>query len=206
MCPTHDTISLGFSHRRFEKGAHLCMIYRDEAERRQVISKYLASGILNDEKIGYFVDTMKPEEVKSWLTELGIELPEGKQVAISPAVSTYCPKGKFVVKDMLDCLRHYHELSLSEGFSGARLTGEMSWSLRNIPGSEDLVEYEALINTILKTHPVTALCQYDATKFDGGTLFDILQVHPLMVVRGQIVENPAYIRPEEFLKAYRNRS
>lgn len=205
MCSKHHQISLGFSHRRFENGAHLCMIYRDDAERRQVISKYLESGILNDEKIGYFVDTMKPEEVKSWLAELGIELPEGKQVTISPALSTYCPKGKFVVEDMLDCLRNYHKLSLSEGFSGARLTGEMSWSIKNIPGSENLVEYEALINTILMTHPITALCQYDANKFDGGIIFDILQVHPLMVVHGQIVENPAYVRPEEFLKAYRRR-
>lgn len=206
MSCNHAKTSLGFSHKRFERGAHLCMIYRDDTERREVVSKYLESGILNDEKIGYFVDTMKPEEVKSWLTELGIELPEGKQLTISPAISTYCPHGKFVVQDMLESLKNYHKQSLYEGFSGARLTGEMSWAIRNIPGSEHLVEYEALINTILATHPVTALCQYDATKFDGGTLFDILQVHPLMVVRGQIVENPAYIRPDEFLKAYHNRS
>ncbi|MBL7481039.1 MEDS domain-containing protein [Legionella bononiensis] len=206
MSGTHQDISLGFSHRRFAGGAHMCMLYRDETERRGVISKYIESGLLNDEKIGYFVDTMKPEEVKSWLAELGVEVPEGKQITISPASSTYCPHNIFVPEVMLENLRRYHEQSIAEGFSGARLSGEMTWSLRNIPGSERLIEYEALINTILKTHPIAALCQYDATKFDGGLLFDILQVHPLMVVHGQIVENPAYIRPEEFLKEYHNRA
>lgn len=206
MNSEHQEISLGFSHRRFARGAHMCMLYRDDTERRGVISKYIESGLLNDEKIAYFVDTMKPEEVKSWLADLGVEVPDGKQITISPASSTYCPHNKFIPEEMLDSLRQYYEQSIKEGYSGARLSGEMSWSLRNIPGSERLVEYEALINTILKTHPITALCQYDATKFDGGILFDILQVHPLMIVHGQIVENPAYIRPEDFLKEYHKRT
>lgn len=205
MSNNHKDVSLGFTHKRFAQGAHMCMLYRDETEYKNVISKYLESGLLNHEKIGYFIDTMKPDEVKTWLRELEIEIPENNQLTIAPAITTYCPDGTFNPKTMLDCLCKYHDDSIAEGFAGARLTGEMSWSIRGIPGSDRLVEYEALINTIIETHPITALCQYDATKFDGGLLYDILQVHPLMVVHGQIVKNPAYIRPNEFLKEYRSR-
>nr|WP_254596065.1 MEDS domain-containing protein [Legionella micdadei] len=179
-------------------------MYRDESERRRVISKYIESGILNNERIGYFVDIMKPEEVVDWLGELGIEVPKTSQVTITPAVTTYCPEGKFIPEQMLSCLKRHYEQAIADGFVGARLSGEMSWSLRNIPGSEQLIVYEALINTILDTHPVTAMCQYDVTKFDGGLIYDVLQVHPLMVVHGQIVKNPAYVRPDEFLRNYKN--
>ncbi|PWY54094.1 hypothetical protein DGG96_18825 [Legionella qingyii] len=194
-----EDISLGFGYKHFKHGAHACLIYRDEAEKRRVISKYIESGIANNEQIGYFVDTMTPDEVKAWLAELDVELPQTKQVEISPAVSIYCPDGKFVPEQMLSCLKNYYDQAIAAGFSGARLSGEMTWSCRNIPGSEQLIVYEALINTILNTHPVTAVCQYDVNKFDGGLIYDVLQVHPLMFVHGQIVKNPAYIKPEEFL-------
>ena len=43
------------------------------------------------------------------------------------------------------------------------------------------------------------MCQYDARLFDGATLFKVLQIHPFMVAQGQVVRNPYYLRPEEFL-------
>jgi hypothetical protein len=78
----------------------------------------------------------------------------------------------------------------------------MEWALKGIPGSERLIEYEAGINTIVGEHPITALCQYDARLFDGATLFEVLRVHPMMVIRGQVVRNPYYIPPEEYLKRF----
>ena len=41
-------------------------------------------------------------------------------------------------------------------------------------------------------------CQYDARLFNGGTLYHVLQVHPFMIVKGQVMENPFHIRPKEF--------
>ena len=73
------------------------------------------------------------------------------------------------------------------------------------PGSDRLMEYEALVNNVLKTHPITAVCQYDANRFSGATIVDVLKVHPMMIVRGQIVRNPYYMKPEDFLKDFRER-
>ena len=64
------------------------------------------------------------------------------------------------------------------------------------------MEYEALVNTVLDTHPVTPICQYDARRFDGATLLNVLKVHPMMIVQGQIVHNPYYMPPEEFLRDF----
>lgn len=86
------------------------------------------------------------------------------------------------------------------GFSGSRACGEMTWVLRGIPGSERLLEYEVGLNMIEDDFPRIGMCQYDARLFDGVTLFKVLQVHPFMVAQGQIVRNPFYMKPEEFLK------
>lgn len=203
MCSKNKDISLGFTNKRFQPGIHMCLLYRDETERREIISKYLQAGIQDNEKIDYFADIMTPEELQGWLKELGIELPKdpiNSQVTISPAVDVYCPHGTFVTNDMLQVLRDCYDGSIEKGYSGARVTGETTWTTTDIPGIEHFIEYEAMINDAIKKHPVTVMCQYDVSRFDGGALFDILQVHPLMVVHGQIVNNPAYIGPKVFLE------
>jgi hypothetical protein len=102
---------------------------------------------------------------------------------------------------MLNTLRAYYKATMDEGYPGSRVSGEMSWALRGIPGSDRLMEYEALVNDVLVTHPITAICQYDTRRFSGAVVFDVLKVHPMMVVHGHIVKNPYYIQPQEFLKS-----
>lgn len=77
----------------------------------------------------------------------------------------------------------------------------MSWALRGMPGSERLIEYEALLNTLGPGNPLTMICQFDIKKFDGATIFEVLNVHPMMIVRGQIMRNPYYVPPDEYLAA-----
>jgi hypothetical protein len=78
----------------------------------------------------------------------------------------------------------------------------MDWALKGFAGTERLIEFEAAVNTIVGECPITGLCQYDARLFDGETLFEVLRAHPMMVVRGQVVRNPGYVPPEEYLKRF----
>ena len=204
MNTTQRQAAMGFTDERFPAGTHMCLIYDNEDERRKVIGKFLNAGLQEHEKTAYFADTMSPADVETWLQEMGVAVPnpnQGKAPAFSITVAekTYCPGGKFVPETMLNTLRGYHKAALDEGYAGGRVSGEMSWALRGIPGSERLMEYEALVNDVLVTHPITAICQYDARRFDGALVFDVLKVHPMMVVHGQIVKNPYYMRPQEFL-------
>jgi hypothetical protein len=128
-----------------------------------------------------------------------------RDFTISRAVDVYCSDSQFVPENTLQKLRQMHENSLSEAYSGTRLTGEMTWALREgIQGTERLMEYEALVNNVLLEYPLTAICQYDARRFDGATLFDVLNVHPMMIIRGQVVRNPYYLEPEVFLAKHQH--
>ena len=208
MCRSHHEACMGFTEERFPAGTHMCLIYSDETERRSTISKFLDAGLSAGEKVAYFADNMSPDEVRDWLAEMGVDLVEnGKadQFSVSVAKETYCPHGKFVPDEMLDTLRNYHRRLVDEGYCGGRVSGEMSWATKGIPGSERLMEYEALVNEVLATHPITAVCQYDANRFSGAAIVDVLKVHPMMIVHGQIVQNPFYMKPEDFLKDFRER-
>jgi len=52
---------------------------------------------------------------------------------------------------------------------------------------------------LVHTVPITVVRQYDAQRFDGAKLYDILSVHPMMIVHGQVVRNPYYVEAEVFL-------
>jgi hypothetical protein len=194
---------MGFSSERFPAGTHMCLIYSDEQERRDIVSKYLKGGLSADEKVAYFVDEASPEKLLTWLAEMGIVVPEDgiEGFSIDSTADTYYPDGKFDPDAMLDNLKAVHHAAVADGYSATRVTGEMTWALKGVPGSERLIEYESRVNSILVDHPVTAMCQYDANKFDGGTIYDCLKVHPYMIAHGQIARNPFYMTPEEFLKS-----
>jgi hypothetical protein len=196
---TKQNVDLGFVPQNFLEGTHMCLIYKDEEERENVISQYLIKGLQNKEKVSYFAFKASKEEVLESLKKAGAAVNE-QNLDVLKADETYCSNGRFVPEEMLETLRQFYKSSIEKGYKSCRVSGEMHWALQNIPGSERLMEYEALVNNVLVTHPVTAICQYDARKFSGETIINCLKVHPYMIINGQVIENPYYLKPEEFLK------
>jgi hypothetical protein len=196
---TKQNIDLGFVPQSFPEGTHMCLIYKDDEERENVISQYLLKGLLNNEKVSYFALQASKEEVLTLLKKSGVVLNE-QNLDVLSAQETYCPNNIFVPEEMLETLRQFYNSSIENGYKSCRVSGEMHWALQQIPGSERLMEYEALLNNVSITHPVTALCQYDSRKFSGETIIECLKVHPYMIINGQVIENPYYMSPEEFLK------
>jgi hypothetical protein len=205
MNSTGKEVRMGFTGETFPPGIHMCYIYNDEIQRKKVISQFLESGLLGGEKASYFMDVITLDEMNEYLSSLGLDklLREHQdRFSVVMTKDTYYPSGTFVPDEMLGRLKAFYAQSLQEGYAGARVSGEMSWAAKDVPGRSSLIEYEARVNDVLLTHPVNAICQYDANLFDGSLLFDVLSVHPMMVVHGQIVKNPYFIKPEEFLKEY----
>ena len=77
----------------------------------------------------------------------------------------------------------------------------MTWALRDVPGVELLVSYEAQLNRLLLQHPqVVVLCLYDLERFvDAQLLMGLLRTHSTVLLSGQILDNPWYTEPDEYL-------
>ena len=198
-------MDLGFTTEIIPECHHLCLIYDNEEQRRKIVSEYLAAGVRQGDLVRYFADTTSSAEIRAWLSEIGIELQkveEAGHFGIVKAENAYCPSGQFVPREVVENAVSRYAAARKSGYHGSRVCGEMTWTLRGIAGSERLLEYETRLNMITETFPHIGMCQYDARRFDGATLFKILQVHPFMVAQGQIVRNPFYIKPEEFLEKF----
>jgi hypothetical protein len=179
--------------------AHVCLIYDSDAQRDVIVARYLVAGLRRGELLRYFADVTAPEVVRSWLAVSDPDALEEGRIRIMAAEDAYCPDGQFDPRRVIDAFVPGYARARTAGFPGVRTTSEMTWTLRGIPGSERVVEYEALINTVPDTFPHVGMCQYDARRFDGATLFQVLRVHPHMVAGGLFVRNPDYVRPEVFL-------
>jgi len=208
MSKLEKEIQLGFTKESFPESGHICLIYDSEEQRQKIVSEYIAAGLRDGEKVRYFTDKTSPELIRSWLIEIGVELPEAEKkgtFSISNAENAYCPNGQFDPQAMIDGSVHRYDQIKNSGYSGVRSCGEMSWVFKDIPGSNRWMEYEALLNTVGGTFPHSGMCQYDARLFDGAALFKVLQLHPYMIAQGQIVQNPYYIKPQEYFAEIKSR-
>jgi hypothetical protein len=195
-------VDMGFTKELFPAGTHMCLIYDSEESRRKIVCEFLAAGLKQGEQVRYMTDVSTTKDVLSWFSDIGVELPqvrEGGPFVMFSAENAYCPNGRFDPTETIERMKSRYDQAEKLGYSGTRGSGEMSWALKGLPGSDRLMEFEALINAASETHHFLGICQYDARLFDGATLLNVLKVHPYMIAQGQIVRNPYYVRPEEFL-------
>jgi hypothetical protein len=198
---------LGFTNETVPEGQHICYLYNNDTERHDVISRFLESGLSANEKVIYLVDTMTPGEMIERLESVGVDVRMyGSALNVADAPSSYCPNGAFDCSAMLQYIRDEYAQGIEEGYDGVRGSGEMSWCLNQACVEESaLMEYEAELNNLVETYPVTVCCQYDTRRFDGNMIMNMLAIHPVTIVHGQLVKNPYYIGPEQFLEKYRAR-
>ncbi len=202
MSDQKQEIELGFTQEVYPDCHHICLIFDNEEQRRKIVTDYLAAGFRRGDLVRYFADTTAPSEIRGWLMAKGLDLSKAEETgtfAITKAENAYCPTGQFEPPAVIQSMEARYAMARQAGYRGSRTTGEMTWVFRDIPGANRLLEYETRINMIINPFPFVGMCQYDARLFDGATLFKVLQVHPYMIAQGQVVRNPFYIKPEEFL-------
>jgi DNA-binding CsgD family transcriptional regulator len=191
---------LGFTPELYPPGTHACYMYNEEKERSGVVHPFVVAGLENDEDVHYLADTVATQLAARAIDDRSAATLTTKQLSrlsVAKALDVYCPSGTFKAQDMLDTLRRFYDESRANGSSGCRVAGETSWMSSDIPGSEQWLFYESSLNSLLTSAPMTLLCEYDTERVDGTKLFDILSVHPLMVMHGQIMRNPYYVTIEE---------
>ena len=128
-----------------EPGDHLCCMYETEEEHRAVLTPYLRYGLERNEKVLYIVDAHTSEAVRGYLRDAGMEVEtylESGQLVFLTSRETYTRGDIFDPDAMIAMLRAETAQALEEGYAALRITGEMSWALRGLPGSERLIEYE----------------------------------------------------------------
>jgi hypothetical protein len=187
-------VCLGFTDESYPAGTHICYLYSNDEERRQILPLYASQALLEHEAFSYVADVPSRDELPRVLEELDLAAVMTRVGQMEAAISAegYYPKGSFSPDDMIARLRDAYVQCQAQGLAGARFAGEMSWALRGIPGADRILECESRINDLVKEAPMTIMCQYDLNRFDGGLLYDVLNAHPLVIIGGHLLRNPFY--------------
>ncbi|MCK9191671.1 MAG: MEDS domain-containing protein [Sphaerochaetaceae bacterium] len=178
-------------------GDHMVLLY-DETEdvsNIDVMVSYILSRLEKNEKCFYIKGDIGIELILKRLSPL-IDLEsyiKSNQLVISDKRDVYAQGGKFSPHKMIDSIKKLSEEAIEEGFSAFAMTGELSFVLEYENGFENIMEYEFLLNDeIFGSYPVSAICRYNITKFSHLMIKNIIEVHPLIIWKGQVQENPFY--------------
>lgn len=173
-------------------GAHTCLVYRNQEKKNRIILQFVADGLQRGEKVVCVTDSLTKEAILDWLKKERLQLPGGfeDKLVVEATKNIYYPNGYFSPEEVIEKCRRLAKESPPEGF---RVTGELTWLASGLPGTERFMEYEFMANEFFSKRSATAVCQFDANSLHGTTLAEIISIHPMLIVHGQIMHNPLYL-------------
>ena len=193
-----------FDRTAFGAHRHICAFFNSAEEEARVLTPFIKEGLNNGEKSLHIVD---PAARDAYLTRIRTsDIPVDASIAagqleVVPWDQAHLRSGRFDQYAMLAWADDV--LTKAAACAGARLVAHMEWALLDLPGVEDLLEYETRVNHMMRKHDVPVVCAYDATRFNAGVAMDIMRTHPLVIIGGVLQENPFYVSPDELLEEIR---
>jgi hypothetical protein len=181
-------------------GDHLCAIYLGQQERDDIVLPYIRAGLRDGDKCVCIIDSSPLDDL---LASIGDEREveayvTSRQLELHTADEAYLRAMPFSTEAMLEYWESTVGAAVTNGFYGfARVTGEMPWQMRTLPGRTEFFRYEGALNRYAPRYPQVILCLYDLALFGGGVLVDLLRTHPKLLMGGLILENPHYRPPDD---------
>ena len=174
---------------KFEPGSHMCLVYQDLAEQMEVVVPYCLGGLTRKECCVYVVDDRIGSQVMRALTRAGVDVASQNKrgaLVLLNKYKAYIQSGRFDPREEIERLQESYQEKLKAGFSGLRVTAEMTWALGAEPGCSRLIEYEAMLNRFLRGKQAMYLCQYNANRFPASVIKEACRIHPKIISNGHV--------------------
>ncbi|HET6227920.1 MAG TPA: MEDS domain-containing protein [Bacteroidia bacterium] len=189
---------------RFSNPMHICAFFDSQQEQYDVITPYIKEGLAGNEQVINILEANIHSQHREHLKGAGISVEKklaNNQLKILSADETYLKGGSFAAEKMYHLLEEALIESQNDGFENLRACGDMVWALKNVRGTDELMEYEARLNQLVPKYFCSLICMYDINRFSGRAIADILETHPYVILNGKIHKNPHYIEPLTFLQS-----
>jgi hypothetical protein len=197
---------VGVGDLELKPGDHTCAFYRGSAGRDAIIGPYIAKGLRDGDKCICILDVEDLAERRRVTDRLrGTSETRDRdadaQLTVLDFTETYIRDGRFLQDEWFQYLEEsVSHVIRDEGYQVARVVGDCAWALiKTCPGVEELCSYEAKVNWFAPRYPQILLCLYDLDRFSGELVIDVVMTHPKVLINNMVVENPFYVKPEEFL-------
>ncbi|MXN93334.1 hypothetical protein GR160_19085 [Flavobacterium sp. Sd200] len=175
---------------------HICGFFDSREQQYDVIIPYIMEGLGANDKVINILESDRHSEHCRCLADNGISIAKkmaSGQLEILSSENSYIKDGKFAADKMYAMLENTLLSASRAGYDSVRACGDMVWALKNLPGTDELLAYEASLNELTPKYSCSLICMYDVSNFSQNTLAEVLLTHPYVIKDGKITKNPHYI-------------
>jgi hypothetical protein len=176
--PVAEPHEFGLAGVDLSPGDHLCAMYLGREERDNIVLPYLRAGLRAGDKCFCIIDSSPLDDLLAGIgDEREVEAyVASRQLEVRTADEAYLHTLPFTTEAMLEYWENSVGAAVKSGSYGfARVTGEMPWEMRTLPGRTEFFRYEGELNRFAPRYPQAILCLYDLDRFGGGFLVDLLR-------------------------------
>lgn len=202
------TAPIPFAGSELGETRHVCAFFNSNDEAYRVLLPFIKDGFNCGDKAIHVVNPDQHENHLNRLAAAGVDtgmVRQRGQLELRTNTEAYLRNGKFDQDRMLEVFEQLVIGNVSEGFRLSRIVCQMDWVVEQGWHVDEVVEFEARVNEVWARHEDAVICVYDLAKFGGEAIVDIIKTHPMVIIGGILHRNPFYVRPEEFLREYRER-
>jgi hypothetical protein len=192
----HPTAAITINGLAVSEGDHICAFYRGSSELHDLVVPFLREGLHAGDKCICITGAAGRARLTAAVTD-GVTVAPG-QLEVEDFDATYLRTGSFTGEHMLQYWADWARRTFdAEGWPFARGATDMSWAqeMCSTPMLDDFLSYELQATVIARMYPQVALCLYDLDLFGGNVIIPVLKVHPKVLFRGTLLENPYYLAP-----------
>src|SRR5438552_7199664 len=203
-----QTQSVQFAGGNLGGQRHICAFFNSTDEEHRVLGSFIKDGFARGDKAFHLVNPELREEHLKRLADAGINVQEAMgtgQLEVRPWQDGPLHGGRFDQDTWLLSFEQVLQSGPAAGDAETRFLGHMEWALVDLPGVEDLIEFETRVNYVVPKYDDTVICAYDLSKFGASVVMDALRTHPVVIVGGLLQENPFFVPPDQFLLDLRER-
>jgi hypothetical protein len=195
--PPHQDATLGGV--ALDGYPHVCAFVGDLEEEQALVRPFIAEALDAGEQVFFVHAPGRRDEVLGFIGERAVEAVERDQLVLLDWEDAYLQDGHFDAQRMLALLERHAGSSREAGYPRARFVGHMGWVAGGRPGVGDAVEYEARVNAVLARQGTPAVCVYPMDSVQARMLVDLMAVHPVLLLNGEVYRSPFFIEPHLYL-------
>jgi two-component system, chemotaxis family, sensor kinase Cph1 len=175
-------------------GDHVAFFFKSNEERLGFVIPYMVRGLRNRERCVYIAHENTLTDILSEFMSAGVDVDAASArgaLSIVTTHDTYLRHGIFEPEKMIADLDRDVRFALQLGFSGLRVTGEMSWALDLPFALSRLCEYE---QELCRRWPsqLGGLCQYDESRFPVDVVERMAACHCAVMRDGNLIRQHAH--------------
>ena len=143
--------SLEFDGSTLGRHRHICAFFNGIDEQHRVLRSFIKDGFDRGDKAFHLVDPERREDHLRRLAEAGIDVQEAMgtgQLEVHPWHDGPLRGDRFDQDTWLASFEQVLQSGPAAGYAQTRFLAQMEWALVDLPGVEDLIEFETRVNYV----------------------------------------------------------